>query len=83
MSSRVLKRRGMRAMLLGGACLGVLAVAASDVTRAEIKARKVIRLAPNWYKGHLLLSQILQITGKNQEAARESALSESLGWKKQ
>ena len=61
----------------------VLAVAASDVTRAEIKARKVIRLAPNWYKGHLLLSQILQITGKNQEAARESALSESLGWKKQ
>jgi O-antigen ligase len=60
----------------------VLAVAAGDARRAEFEARETIRLAPNWYKGHLLLSQILQITGNNGEAAREARVSETLGWKK-
>jgi len=60
----------------------VLAVAASDLTRAESEAKNAIALAPDWYKGHLLRSQILQFMGRNDEAAREAALSEALGWKR-
>jgi hypothetical protein len=60
----------------------VLAIAAGNLQQAELKAREAIKLAPNWYKGHLLLSQILQIAGRNQDAAREAQLSETLGWKK-
>ena len=60
----------------------VLAVAASDLVRAEFEARETIRLAPNWYKGHLLLSQMLGIRGENAGAASEARLSEELGWKK-
>lgn len=60
----------------------VLAVAAGDLPRAESEARKTIGLAPNWYKGHLLLSQILQIAGKYDAAAREAQRSRALGWTK-
>jgi Tfp pilus assembly protein PilF len=60
----------------------VLAVAAGNLKRAELKARETIRLAPNWYKGHLLLSQILQIAGQNQDAAREAQISTVLGWRR-
>ncbi len=60
----------------------VLAVASSDVTRAEAEAREAIRLAPNWYKGHLLLSQILGFMGRNEEAGREAEVSAKLGWRK-
>jgi O-antigen ligase len=60
----------------------VLAIAASDITRAESEARSAIRLAPNWYKGHLLLSQILQFSGRTADADREAALSASMGWRK-
>ena len=60
----------------------VLAFAAGDLARAETEAREVIRLAPNWYKGHLLLSQILQILRKNSAASNEARWSEALGGKK-
>lgn len=61
----------------------VLAIAAGNLQQAELKAREAIQLAPNWYKGHLLLSQILRIAGRNQDAAGEAQVSETLGWKKQ
>jgi len=59
----------------------VLAIAASDLTRSESEARETIRLAPNWYKGHLLLSQILQYTGRAADADREAALGATMGWR--
>jgi hypothetical protein len=59
----------------------VLAVAASDIDRAESQARIAVGLAPNWYKSHLLLSQILQIRGNSPEASREANVSRTLGWK--
>jgi O-antigen ligase len=60
----------------------VLAIAASDLPRAESEARQAIRLAPNWYKGHLLLAQLLQFEGKNKEASEEATLAADLGWHK-
>ena len=60
----------------------VLAVAAGDVQQAERKARETVQLAPNWYKGHLLLSQILQIKGENEGAEKEAQVSAALGWKR-
>jgi O-antigen ligase len=59
----------------------VLAVANTDIARAESEARATVMLAPNWYKAHLLLSQILQISGKTADAAKEAAISKTLGWK--
>ncbi len=61
----------------------ILAVAAGDVAGAEAKARATIGMAPNWYKPHLLLAQILQATGRNDEAGQEARLSSELGWKRQ
>ena len=60
----------------------VLAVATGNLTQVTLKARETIQLAPNWYKGHLLLSQILMAAGRNEEAAREAQASALLGWKR-
>ena len=60
----------------------VLAVAAGDVGQADAAARRVIRLAPNWYKGHLLLSQLLEVEGKRDTAENEARISAGLGWKR-
>jgi O-antigen ligase len=59
----------------------VLAVASADLPRAESKARDAIVLAPNWYKPHLLLAQILQGEGNGEGASREAQLSVNLGWR--
>jgi O-antigen ligase len=56
----------------------VLALASSDLPRAEQKARAAIALAPNWYKPHLLLAQLLQAAGKPADAATEQRLGVSL-----
>jgi len=61
--------------------VSVLAVASGDLARAETAARETIRLAPNWYKPHLLLGQILQAAGRGEEAMREFQQSRNLGWK--
>ena len=61
--------------------LSVLAIVKSDLNGAEAKAREAVSLSPNWYKAHLLRSQILQAMGRDDEAAREADLSRSLGWK--
>jgi len=59
----------------------VLDVVNGDAARAEAKAGEAIGLAPNWYKPHLLRSQILQAMGRQEEAASEARNSMNLGWK--
>jgi Tfp pilus assembly protein PilF len=59
--------------------LSLLAVAAGNLPQAELKARETIRLAPNWYRGHELQSQLLQMAGHNRDALREALVSEALG----
>jgi O-antigen ligase len=61
----------------------VLQLAQRNLAGAEAQAREAIRLAPNWYKGHLLRSQLLAYMGRNQESAREADLAASLGWRRQ
>jgi O-antigen ligase len=61
----------------------VLQVALGNLAGAEAQARETIRLAPNWYKAHLLHSQLLGYMGRNQESVQEADLSASLGWRKQ
>lgn len=61
----------------------VLAIAANDAARGESEARNAIALAPDWYRAHLLRSQILQFLGRNDEARREANLSLTLGAKRQ
>jgi O-antigen ligase len=60
----------------------VLQVALGNLTGAEAQAREAIRLAPNWYKAHLLHSQLLGYMGRTQESAQEADLSARLGWRK-
>jgi O-antigen ligase len=59
----------------------VLAIASGDLPRGEAKARDAIALAPNWYKPHLLLAQILQAGGNAAESSREARVSADLGWR--
>jgi O-antigen ligase len=61
----------------------VLQLALGNLAGAEAQSREAIRLAPNWYKGHLLRSQLLGYMGKTQESAREADVAASLGWRKQ
>ena len=56
----------------------VLALASSDLPQAEREARAAIALAPNWYKPHLLLAQLLQAAGKPADAAAEQRIGLSL-----
>ncbi len=57
----------------------VLSIAAGDLATAEAKARLSIALAPNWYRPRVFLAQILQATGRNQEAVMEQRRSVELG----
>lgn len=61
----------------------VLQVALGNLAGADAQAREAIRLAPNWYKAHLLHSQLLGYMGKTLESAQEADLSVRLGWHKQ
>lgn len=61
----------------------VLQIALGNLAGAEAQASEAIRLAPNWYKAHLLRSQLLGYMGKTQESAQEADLSARLGWHKQ
>lgn len=56
----------------------VLAIANGDLARAEAEARRAIALAPNWYRPHVFLAQILAATGKNDEALAEQKLGVQL-----
>jgi O-antigen ligase len=57
----------------------VLAIASGNLTRAEQEARASIALAPNWYKPHLLLAQILGAMGRAGDAVSEQRLAAELG----
>jgi O-antigen ligase len=59
----------------------ILQIVNGDAARAEAKAGEAIRLAPTWYKPHLLRAQILQAMGRNAEAAQEARDSMDFGWK--
>ncbi len=59
----------------------VLAIASGDLGRAETEARAAITLAPNWYRPHFFLGQILEATGRAKEGAAERQLSVQLGAK--
>ena len=59
----------------------VLAVSFGDLQKAEAKARETIEAAPNWYKPHLLLAQILQVENRNEEAGQQARISADLGWR--
>ena len=61
----------------------VLQIALGNLAGAEAQAREAIRLAPNWYKAHLLHSQLLEYMGRTRESAQEADLSARLGWHKQ
>lgn len=50
----------------------LLAVAVNDPLNGERKLREAIRVAPTWYKPHLLLAQLLQAAGRHADAAREA-----------
>ncbi|HVV46288.1 MAG TPA: O-antigen ligase family protein, partial [Bryobacteraceae bacterium] len=60
----------------------VLQVALGNLAAAEAQSREAIQLAPNWYKAHLLRSQLLGYMGRTQDSADEAALSSRLGWRK-
>jgi O-antigen ligase len=60
----------------------VLQVALGNLPAAEAQSREAIQLAPNWYKAHLLRSQLLGYMGRTQESAQEADLSSRLGWRK-
>ena len=50
----------------------LLALAANDPAQGERKLRQSIEAAPNWYKPHLLMAQLLRFTGRQELAAAES-----------
>jgi O-antigen ligase len=55
--------------------LAVLYGRQNDVAHAVDSLRSAIACAPNWYKPHWLLSQVLWVEGKNAEACTEAALA--------
>jgi O-antigen ligase len=57
----------------------LLAIANGDLGRAESEAREAIALAPNWYRPHVFLAQILDATGRKKEAVTEQQIGIRLG----
>lgn len=53
----------------------LLAISSNQGALAEQKLRQAIQRAPNWYKPHLLLAQLLSYTGRPQEAQAEAQLA--------
>jgi O-antigen ligase len=56
----------------------VLAIASGNLKRAELEARIAEQLAPNWYKPHLLLAQILQAAGRTTDGEAEQRTGRQL-----
>lgn len=54
----------------------ILALAGNNAPKGELKLRQSIDAAPNWYKPHLLLAQLLKFTGRREQwdAEAERAL---------
>jgi O-antigen ligase len=53
--------------------LAMLFAAENDTTSVERSLRNAIAWAPNWFKPHWTLAQLLEITGRHQEAIAEAA----------
>jgi len=53
----------------------VLAVVTRDFASAEVKLRAEIEAGPWWYRAHMMLAQVLWITGRGAEAEREGGLA--------
>jgi len=53
--------------------LAMLFAAENDTVSVERSLRNAIAWAPNWFKPHWTLAQLLEITGRNQEALSEAA----------
>jgi O-antigen ligase len=53
----------------------VLAVIAGDLSNAEVKLRAAVDAEPWWYRVHVVLAQVLWLTGRGAEAEREAALA--------
>src|SRR5207302_203671 len=47
----------------------------NDAAGVERSLRGAIRVAPNWYKPHALLAQVLQQQGRNTEAQAENEVA--------
>ena len=45
----------------------------NDIPRTEASLRLAISAAPNWYKAHWMLAQILHESGRGEEAVRHAA----------
>ncbi|HYL75275.1 MAG TPA: O-antigen ligase family protein [Bryobacteraceae bacterium] len=53
--------------------LAMLFAAENDTASVERSLRNAIAWAPNWFKPHWTLAQLLEITGRHQEALAEAA----------
>ena len=53
----------------------LLAVLAGDLGNAEVKLRAAVDAEPGWYRVHVMLAQVLWLTGRGAEAEREAALA--------
>jgi O-antigen ligase len=53
----------------------VLAVIAGDLGNAEVKLRAAVDAEPWWYRVHVMLAQVLWLTGRSAEAERQAALA--------
>jgi O-antigen ligase len=52
--------------------LGVFSAGQNNAVRAEIEMRTSASLAPNWFKPHWALANLLALTGRGTEARREA-----------
>jgi O-antigen ligase len=52
--------------------LGIFSAEQNDEARVEIALRTSVSLAPNWFKPHWTLANLLALTGRGAEAGREA-----------
>jgi len=58
--------------------LATIAALRNDRASVENGLRRAIACAPNWFKPHWTLSQLLELTGQHAEARREAAIAMDL-----
>ncbi|MEK7404693.1 MAG: O-antigen ligase family protein [Acidobacteriota bacterium] len=58
--------------------LAALYAAHNDLAHTEQSLRSAIRWAPNWFKPHWVLAQVLETAGRRREAAAEAAIAVQL-----
>jgi O-antigen ligase len=58
--------------------LAMIAALRNDRAGVENALRQAVACAPNWFKPHWTLSQLLELTGRHEEARREATLAKEL-----